>query len=95
MPQENPGLNCPQCNFKIEFSIESLLMGGRITCPNCYLQLKMDVSEGTKNHLQEIQRAQEMVAQAKNTETPLPSAPTPNLDNLKEGITLTPSTDKT
>ena len=40
-----PGLNCPQCGFRIQFSIESLLLNPAVTCTGCGLELTIDRSE--------------------------------------------------
>lgn len=64
---EDRGLHCPQCNFKIKFAIQELLISNKITCPGCSLEMGMEVPGELKIHLQEIQRAQDMVAQAKKT----------------------------
>ena len=40
-----PGLNCPQCGFRIRFSMESLLMNHAVTCTGCGLELTIDRSE--------------------------------------------------
>lgn len=37
-----PGLNCPECNFKITISIEQLVSGSSVICPSCGLKLEID-----------------------------------------------------
>ncbi len=37
-----PGLNCPECSFKITISIEQLVSGSSIICPSCGLKLDVD-----------------------------------------------------
>jgi len=54
MSNESKGLHCPQCNFKIKFSLEELLMSGRITCPNCHLQMDMNVPTELKTHFLQV-----------------------------------------
>jgi len=63
---EDKGLHCPQCDFKIKFSINDMLMSGKITCPGCHLEMNMEVPKTLKVHLQEIQRAQDTVIQARD-----------------------------
>lgn len=52
--QRPAGFNCPQCNFFIEVSIESLLYGPDPQCPQCLTKYTMNRSEssGEFNFLQ-------------------------------------------
>ena len=43
--QQPPGFSCPNCNFFIEVSLESLLLEGNQTCPSCQTSFSMDRSE--------------------------------------------------
>ncbi len=62
--QEN-GMHCPRCNFKIRFNINDLLLKNKIDCPGCHLEMEMEVPGEIKLHLQEIQLAQDMVSSAR------------------------------
>jgi len=42
---QNPGLNCPKCTFKISVSIEQLLSHSPLVCPACGLVLQLDSSK--------------------------------------------------
>ncbi|BDD06128.1 hypothetical protein [Aureibacter tunicatorum] len=64
--QNNPGLKCPQCDFNIKFTMESLLQLRAIECPSCGLTMDMNVPKGMKEHIQEIVLAEKMVHEAKN-----------------------------
>lgn len=59
------GMHCPRCQFKIKFQINDLLLKNQINCPGCHLQMDMDVPGEIKVHLQEIQLAQDMVENAR------------------------------
>lgn len=37
-----PGLDCPQCGFRIQMTIEMLLNSSSICCGNCSLELSID-----------------------------------------------------
>jgi transcription initiation factor IIE alpha subunit len=43
-----PGLICPNCNFKITVSIEQLLYQEKVVCPNCNLVLTIDKNKSKK-----------------------------------------------
>lgn len=63
---QESGMNCPRCSFKIKFQIQDLLAKNSINCPGCLLKMDMDIPNEIKSHLQEIQLAQDMVAKARN-----------------------------
>jgi len=92
MSNESKGLHCPQCNFKIKFSLEELLMSGRITCPNCHLQMDMNVPTELKTHFQEMQRVQDTVIQARDSgDMPTSSNPNASFGELNlDGVKLIP-----
>ncbi|HAA16678.1 MAG TPA: hypothetical protein DCE41_35205 [Cytophagales bacterium] len=61
------GLKCPneRCGTLIKFSYLTLLAHSEITCPNCGLQLKVQVPAEVKEHLQELVHAEELVEKAR------------------------------
>jgi len=54
--ENKPGLLCPQCNFKIQISIEMLVNNQPIICPNCFLKLSVDNQQSaeTLNALKQL-----------------------------------------
>jgi len=42
MNQRPRGLSCPECATLIVVDINDLLITGKLTCPNCKLELQMD-----------------------------------------------------
>ncbi len=63
---ENSGLECPVCRFKIKFTMKDLLMKKNIVCPSCNLTMNMDVPEDTKRHLQEISLAEQFTGKSQS-----------------------------
>lgn len=57
--KKNPGLDCPRCNFRIIISIEMLLSGDPVVCPNCGLKLSVDQekSNACLNALRKVNNA--------------------------------------
>jgi len=92
MSYEDNGLHCPQCNTIIKFTLNELLFKNKITCPGCFLELRMEVPETLKTSLQEIQQAQDMATLARDAED-MPTSSNPNASfgelNL-DGIKLIP-----
>lgn len=43
------GLSCPECSTLIVIDISNLVMTGRITCPNCQLELLMDKDKSAES----------------------------------------------
>lgn len=66
MSTNHTGLPCPKCNFKIKFTMQSLLISEVVTCPSCKLELQMNVPDQMKSHLQEIVLAEQMIKKAQN-----------------------------
>jgi hypothetical protein len=65
--QKAPGLDCPQCGFRIMISVPMLLSGGPIFCPACRLKLTVDQeqSRACLNELQKVYDAVQRVEEAK------------------------------
>jgi DNA-directed RNA polymerase subunit RPC12/RpoP len=61
--QASPGLNCPQCGFRIRFSIESLLTSPAVACRHCGLKLTVDRSE-SRPALDALQRLYDGIQEA-------------------------------
>ncbi|MDH4240402.1 MAG: hypothetical protein OEW48_12640 [Phycisphaerae bacterium] len=63
----DPGLNCPQCKFKMRLSMGALLGGKPIVCPACGLSLTVDRerSKGCLNELKKVNDAIQKVEEAK------------------------------
>jgi transcription initiation factor TFIIIB Brf1 subunit/transcription initiation factor TFIIB len=67
-----PGLICPQCGFRIQVTIESLLNNASICCADCGLVLSVDrgKSEAALTALQKvyqsIKKIQNLKAETKN-----------------------------
>lgn len=55
-----PGLDCPQCRFRIQISIPMLLLGEPIICPSCGLKLSVD-QEKSRTCLYELQKVNDAV----------------------------------
>lgn len=58
--QKAPGLDCPQCGFRIMISVPMLLSGGPIFCPACSLKLTVD-QEQSRACLNELQKVYDAV----------------------------------
>lgn len=65
--QKPPGLDCPQCGFRIMISVPMLLSGGPIFCPACSLKLTVDQeqSRACLNELQKVYNAVQRVEEIK------------------------------
>jgi DNA-directed RNA polymerase subunit RPC12/RpoP len=65
--QKAPGLDCPQCGFRIMISVPMLLSGGPIFCPACSLKLTIDQeqSRACLNELQKVYNAIQRVEEVK------------------------------
>lgn len=57
---QEQGLDCPVCKFKIKFTMMDIIMKKEIVCPSCHLVLSMDAPTNMKEHLQEISLAEKM-----------------------------------
>ncbi len=55
-----PGLDCPQCGFRIQVSIPMLLSGEPIICPSCGLKLSVD-QEKSRTCLYELRKVNDAV----------------------------------
>ncbi|MCK5002572.1 MAG: hypothetical protein KAS57_06085 [Gammaproteobacteria bacterium] len=64
----DPGLNCPQCSYKIKINMEVLMSGSPIVCPACGLELGVDQekSKGCINELRKVSDAIQKAEEAKN-----------------------------
>ena len=62
-----PGLDCPQCGFRIQVSIPMLLSGEPIICPACGLKLSADQekSQACLNELRKVNDAIQKAEEAK------------------------------
>jgi transcription initiation factor IIE alpha subunit len=47
--EPTPGLTCPQCRFRMQFTIQELLYSQRFTCPGCGLVLTMNRAESRES----------------------------------------------
>jgi DNA-directed RNA polymerase subunit RPC12/RpoP len=56
-PVQNPppGMPCPNCRSRIEFSIQTLIISPSIRCPSCGLELTVD-PEGSEAALDALRR---------------------------------------
>jgi hypothetical protein len=65
--QKPPGLDCPQCSFRMMISVPMLLAGDPAICPACGLQLAVDreQSRGCLNELQKVYDAVQRVEAVK------------------------------
>lgn len=59
----DPGLDCPQCNYRIKISMEMLLGGDAIICPRCNLNLHVNQQE-SKSCLNEVKKVHEAIQAA-------------------------------
>ena len=59
--QHPTGFNCPNCNFFIEVSLESLLYDSSHRCPGCHTNFTMDRNESQTalGFLQNLKGAQD------------------------------------
>lgn len=64
MINNNPGLNCPKCGFKIQVSIKQLLTKQGIVCPVCGLKLNID-DQKSKNALDALKDFDDKMKQIK------------------------------
>lgn len=66
----NPGLNCPECNFFIQFSLADLLYKQDFSCPGCGLKLSMNREQSRESMelIQKLYIAHENVNKTKNFE---------------------------
>lgn len=58
-----PGLNCPRCGFRIEFTIPQLTSGEPIYCHQCFLELRVD-QEKSRGSLASLNKLQQGLAEA-------------------------------
>ena len=63
-----PGLDCPQCGFRIQLSVAMLLSGEPVLCPACDLKLSVDreESQACLNELRKVCAAIQKAEEAKN-----------------------------
>lgn len=66
MPQNRPGMNCPNCGHFIETTIQQLLTAQALICPHCRLELRIN--------RQESQRAMEILKDVDNAQNNLDKA---------------------
>lgn len=57
---ESSGMPCPQCGANIPCTIQDILSGDYLECPNCHLHLPIDRSRSNKaiEALRKVQEAQ-------------------------------------
>ncbi|MEQ9062781.1 MAG: hypothetical protein RIE58_01295 [Vicingaceae bacterium] len=60
---KTPGLNCPQCSFRISVSVPMLLSGAAIVCPACNLKLNVE-QEQSKPCLDELKKVNDAMNRA-------------------------------
>jgi uncharacterized Zn finger protein len=71
--KQPPGLICPQCGFRIQVTIESLLNNASICCTSCGLVLSIDQGESKaalialQKVYQSIKKIQNLKAETKNS----------------------------
>ena len=63
-----PGLVCPECNFKMPISIDMLLSGSPIECPSCGLKLSVE-QEASKPILDRLRKLDGLIKNANNLTT--------------------------
>lgn len=62
----DPGLNCPQCTYKIKITMETLMLGMPIVCPACGLELGVD-QEKSKGCINELRKVSDAIQKAEKT----------------------------
>ena len=60
---QNPGLDCPQCGFRIQIGIVQLLSHDPVYCSSCGLKLTID-QEKSKGCLDELRKVSEAIRKA-------------------------------
>lgn len=65
--QRASGFPCPNCQFHVEVSIQSLLYSEKQICPGCHTEFKMDRGRSREalNMVQKLQVAMENMQKAK------------------------------
>lgn len=60
---QNPGLDCPECGFRIMITMTGLLSGEPVVCPACSLLLHIHQEE-SKECLDEVRKLDEALKEA-------------------------------
>lgn len=55
--QQAAGFPCPNCQFWVEVSVQSLLYGDKHVCPSCHTEFKMD-RDKSRDALKMVQKLQ-------------------------------------